>query len=146
MSECTMKETCKGVTLIELLVVVLIISVIAAVAQPQLTQVIVKARGADLISEMRAIRLAVYTYQTERNDWPTNGIKGTVPPGLGGYLPQNFNFDNEDYTLKYENWGGSPYTIGVSFITSDTTLGVTVLDMMSSPKWNSGDKYTWVFE
>ena len=145
MSECTMNDR-RGVTLVELLVVILIISIIAAIAQPQLTQVIVKARGVDVISEMQAVRMAVYTYQTERNDWPTNGLKGAVPPGLGGYLPQNFKFENEDYTLKYENWGGSPYMVGITFITSDPTLGLTVLDMMSPPKWNSGDKYTWVIE
>ncbi len=145
MIELTMKDR-KGVTLVELLVVVLIISIITAIAQPQLTQVILKARAADAISEMQAVRLAVYTYQTELNAWPSNGVKRAVPPGLVEYLPQNFDFDTEDYELKFENWGGSPFLVGVTFSTSDTTLGLTVLAMLPSPNWSLGDDYTWVFE
>ncbi len=52
----------------------------------------------------------------------------------------------DDYTLDYDNWGGTPFMIGVTLITSDSILGRTALEMLASPKWNSGDKYTWVIE
>ena len=53
MIECTMKNR-KGVTLIELLVVVLIVSILAAIAQPRLNGVIVKARAAEAISAFQS--------------------------------------------------------------------------------------------
>ena len=71
---------------------------------------------------------------------------GIVPPELEDYLPGGFDLVNDDCTLDYDNWGGSPFMIGVTLITSDSTLGRTALEMLASPKWNSGDKYTWVIE
>ena len=64
MIEWTTKDR-KGVTMIELLVVMLVLSIVAALAQPRLSGVIVKARAADAISDMQVIRLAVYNYQTD---------------------------------------------------------------------------------
>jgi len=50
------------------------------------------------------------------------------------------------YTLDYDYLGQSPFLLGVTLITSDSVLGRTALEMLSSPKWNAGDKYTWVIE
>ena len=136
----------KGVTLIELLVVVLIVSILAAIAQPQLTGLIVKARAADAISDMQVVRVAVYNYQSDQQSWPDDVARGIVPPGLEDYLPGDFGLVKDDYTLDYDYWGGTPFTVGVTLITSDSTLGRTALEMLASPKWNSGDKYTWVIE
>jgi prepilin-type N-terminal cleavage/methylation domain-containing protein len=136
----------KGMTIVEVLVVMLVISVLAAIAQPMLTEVIVKARAADAISEMRVVRVAAYSYQTEQQAWPSDVNRGIVPPGLEPYLPGGFDLVKDDYTLDYDYWGGSPFTVGITMITSDSILGRTALEMLGSPKWNSGDKYTWVIE
>ena len=136
----------KGVTLIELLVVVLIVSIIAAIAQPSLSSVIVKARAADAISDMQVVRVALYNYQSDQQAWPSEASSGIVPTGLAVYLPDNFGLVKDDYTLDFDNWGGTPFMIGVTLITSDSILGRTALEMLGSPKWNSGDKYTWVIE
>jgi len=135
-----------GVTLIELIVVVLIISILAAVAQPKLSEVIVKARAADAITDMQVIRLAAFNYQSDLQVWPSDVDRGIVPPGLENYLPEGFDLVKDNFTLDYDNWGGSPFTIGVTLITADSVLGRTALQMLASPKWNSGDKYTWVIE
>ena len=145
MIEWTTKNR-KGVTMIELLVVMLSLSIIAAVAQPGLAGVIVKARAADAISDMQVVRLAVYNYQTDQQAWPSDVDRGIVPPGLDVYLPEGFDLVKDDYTLDYDNWGGTPIMIGVTLITEDSILGRTALEMLASPKWNSGDKYTWVIE
>ena len=145
MTELKLKNR-KGVTLIELLVVVLIVSILAAIAQPQLTQVIVKARAADAISDLQVVRLAIYNYQADQQAWPVDASQGVVPSGLDAYLPGGFDFVKDDYTLDFENWGGTPFAVGVALVTSDTDLGITALEMMASPKWSSGDKYIWVIE
>jgi prepilin-type N-terminal cleavage/methylation domain-containing protein len=145
MIECTIRDR-KGVTLIELLVVVLIVSVLAAIARPQLLQAIVKARAADAISELQVVRVALYNYQSDNQAWPSEASSGIVPPGLEGYLPVGYDLVKEDYTLDFDNWGGTPFVIGITLITSDSLLGRTTLEMMASPKWNTGDKYTWVIE
>lgn len=136
----------KGMTLIELLVVVLIISILAAIAQPRMSQIIVKARATDVIADLEVIRVALYSYQTDVNVWPADVSEGVIPAGLDAFLPGNFSFVKDGYTLDYEYWGGSPFMMGVSVITSDVELGLTALDMLSSPKWTSGNKYTWVIE
>ena len=136
----------KGVTLTELLVVMLIVSIIAAIAQPRLSEVITKARAADAISDMQVVRVAAFGYQSDQQAWPSDVERGIVPPGLEDYLPGDFNLVKDDYTLDYEYWGGSPFMVGITLITSDSTLGRTALEMLASPKWNAGDKYTWVIE
>ncbi len=139
-------EDRRGVTLVELLVVVLIVSVLAAIAQPQLAAVITKARAADAISDMQVVRVAIYNYQSDQQAWPSDVSRGIIPPGLDVYLPAGFDLTMEDYTLDYDYWGGSPFLVGVTLITSDSTLGRTALEMLASPKWSSEDKYTWVIE
>ena len=136
----------KGVTLVEVLIVMLIVSILAAIAQPKLMGVIVKARAADAISDMQVVRHAAYTYQTDQQAWPAEALSGIVPTGLDPYLPDGFDLVKDDYTLDYEYWGGSPFIVGVTLITSDSILGRTAMEMLASPKWNAGDKYTWVIE
>ena len=136
----------RGVTLIELLVVVLIVSILAAIAQPRLSGVLVKARATDAYADMQVVRVAALEYQADQNDWPQEAIQGVVPTGLADYLPGGFSLTKSDYVLDFDNWGGTPFMIGVTLITSDVTLGLTLLDMLPPPRWNSGDKYSWVIE
>ena len=136
----------KGLTLIELLTVVVIVSVIAAIAQPLYFEIVVKARAADAISDMHLVRMAAFTYQSDEQAWPSEAGSGVVPPGLEAYLPDGFELVTDDYTLDFDNWGGSPFMVGVTLVTQDTMLGRTALEMLASPKWNAGDNYTWVIE
>ena len=136
----------KGVSLIELLVVMLIVSILAAIVQPQLRGAITKARATDAISNMQVIRVAAYNYQSEQQSWPSETGSGVVPTGLDEYLPDGFDLVQDNYTLDYDYWGGSPFTLGVTLVTSDTILGRTTLEMLASPKWTAGNKYTWVIE
>ena len=136
----------RGFSLAELVVVVLIVSILAAIAQPQLSDVMVKARAADAYGDMEVVRVAALAFQADQNAWPPEAAISVVPTGMEAYLPAGFNLTKSDYILDFDNWGGTPFVIGVTIVTSDATLGLTILDMLPPPKWNSGDKYSWVIE
>ncbi len=136
----------KGFSLAELVVVVLIVSILAAIAQPKLSDVLVKARAADAYSDIQVVRVAAFAFQADQNIWPPDASQGVVPTGMDVYLPGDFNLTKSDYVLDFDNWGGTPFVIGVSLITSDARLGLTLLDMLPPPKWSSGGRYTWVIE
>jgi prepilin-type N-terminal cleavage/methylation domain-containing protein len=131
-----------GFTLIELLVVVLILSIVAAIVQPRMSEVIMAARAADAVSDIHVVQVAVFSYEADQQAWPPEAGLGVIPTGLEAYLPDGFQLVTENYTLDFENWGGSPYLIGVTLVTSNATLGLKALDMMANPKWTAGSKYT----
>ena len=64
------KKNNKGFTLVELLVVIAIIGILAVVAVPALFKNINKAKIADVESDYSAIKSAVLSYYTDKNDLP----------------------------------------------------------------------------
>jgi len=136
----------RGFSLIELMIVVTIISIVAAIAQPQMHSVLLKARAADVVADLNAVRVAVLQYQGDRSAWPAETSAGNVPSGLGPFLPNGFSFNQEEYTMDYENMGGTPYTVGLTVVTENSDLGLAVLDLLGKPVLNTGNKYSWIIE
>ena len=105
----------RGFTLVEMTVVALIISILAALAVPNIKMALLKARAVEVASDLDVMRVAVLSYLAENNQWPPDAPVGVVPTGLDVYLPAGFEFEKERYTLNYDNWTThSPYFIAVT--------------------------------
>ena len=140
------RSNSRGFSLVELLLVVVIISILAAIVQPNLHQALLKARAADVVGELNLVKVAVLSYQSDHLTWPPDRNRGQIPPGLEDYLPDGFSFTNPDYVLDYDNWTGTgAFDVGVTFISTDLELGRAVLDLLGASVWTDGStKYTWV--
>lgn len=141
-----------GFTIIELLVVMSIISILAGIALPILRGVIVKARAADVIGDMNAIKVAVLTYQSDHNAWPGDRNRGQIPPELREYLPEGFSFVQEGYLLDYDDWSRDSralFNIGITAVVDvgEEELGLALLEMLGENAWTDGSqKFTWVID
>lgn len=86
------KQTSKGFTLVELLVVIVMIAALAAIVFTIARKGMDKANTAGCINNMRQIGLALTSYQSENQGYPSN--KGTtwdraILPNLGYDGPKN---------------------------------------------------------
>ena len=139
----------RGFTLVELAVVALILSIIVALAMPNIKMALVKARAVDAVADLEVLRVAVLSYLADNHVWPPDASVGSMPAGLAPYLPDDYSFVKEDYTLNYDNWTThSPYFIAVTAETgSDPVLGAAVVDLLGSNAWTNGSfKFTWIIE
>ena len=125
---------------------VTIISIVAAIAQPQLHSVLLKARAADAVADMNVVRVAALTFQGDQSAWPPEAGVGTVPTGLAVFLPDNFSFTHEEYTLDYDFYGGIPFMAGVTMVTTNSDLGLAVIDLIGKGVTNTGNKYSWIID
>ena len=139
----------RGFTLVEVTVVALILSILVALAVPNVRMALLKARAVDVAADLDVMRVAVLSYLAENNEWPPDAPVGVVPSGLDVYLPEGFDFAKDNYTLNYDNWTThSPYFIAVTAETSeDPELGAAVVDFLGSNAWTNGTfKFTWIIE
>jgi len=116
----------KAFTLIELLIVLIIIGVLVALAVPQYEKFVIRARGAEAMTNLRAFADSSWRYYLETGIFPPH--EGDPPP-LPGQIGTNYpipstidvKMDSSKYFLYwYYNYfspygiptGGSPVTIG----------------------------------
>ena len=94
----TVQRTRRGFSIIELLVVMTIIGLLARIAVPHYTDMKRRAIAASIMGDMQTIRMATYTFYTERSTWPPDYGPGIVPAELRDLLPKDFPFTHPEST------------------------------------------------
>ena len=99
-SKNSVKSVLGGFTLIELLVVVLIIGILAAIAVPQYTRSVAKARLAEGLAVGKSIVSAEYVYKMANGNYTADieSLDVTLPPG--GSVRKGDDFYQVDYFSK----------------------------------------------
>ncbi len=77
----------RGFSLIELLTTVMILGLLASIALPKYQQLRKRANAAEIVGAMTTVRAGLYQYNETAGTWPATTALGTVPTGLGVYLP-----------------------------------------------------------
>ncbi|MDT8369487.1 MAG: type II secretion system protein [Longimicrobiales bacterium] len=148
----TTRPDARGFTLIELVVVVTIISLLAALAQPQLKRVLLRAKAAAAVAELNAVKTALQSYESEFLRFPPESGVGVVPPGLEPFLPDGFTFTRDDYVMDYDNWlgpNGQPQTpgtfsVGLTIVPNDVTLGEAMVANSGDAIFELNGRFTWI--
>jgi type II secretory pathway pseudopilin PulG len=130
-----------------------LIGILASMAIPRYSDMKRRAIAASIVGDVHAIRVAAFSYYTEKSQFPPDAGPGVVPPELITYLPRDFQFALPDYTYDYESWsvsGGLPGSqattiIAVSITTQDPLLAEFVLKLAGRGyvPFASGNKVTF---
>lgn len=90
-----------GFTIIEMLIVLLMMGTLAGIAWPNVRTAVFKASAAKIVSDARAIELAVRNYAEDYDANPPGAGWGTLPPALAPYVRDNmpFTYRGLDYRL-----------------------------------------------
>ncbi len=137
-----------GFTLIEVMMVAAIVSLLAALAQPAYQRVLLKARAAEAVSNLNAIKVAIQNYESDFYSYPPDVDRGQIPDGLADYLPEAFSFTFDGYVLDYDNYipsGDDMFDIGLTVIPDNDDMGRAMVQLIGSKVWERGDsKFTWI--
>ena len=93
-----------GFTFIELLTALIVFGLLASLAILKYIDLTHRARVAQVVGDLQAVRVAAYGAWYETGKWPAEVGPGVIPPGLAAYLPGGFTFQRQQYTLDWENF------------------------------------------
>ena len=129
----------KGFTLIELLVVVLIIGILSAVALPQYTKSVEKARLAEALTNIKAFTTAVDLILLENGGYPSTeiGLQDMTIELSGGTYDADGNLETKNFSYgaggcDSNGWGVEVYrkTHDYARVAEWTNLGNNQWDLV----------------
>ena len=96
-----------GFSLIELLTVMVVIGILAAIAMPTMKDAVYRADARKVMTDVAAIRTAIYQFREDANRLPRRARWGTIPPDLEPYLNNvQFEYKGLRYRLISRNRRG----------------------------------------
>jgi len=146
----------RGFTLIEVFTVLMVVSVVVRIGIPSYQEVRTKAMAAQVVADLKAIRVGVVNYNAETHGWPGDAGPGQVPPGLEPFL-EGVSFNRGYYQLDWEHWAlpsglpnhpGVGTVLAISLETENRALAAAVKDLLGSSRahFSVGDSHTFVLD
>ena len=141
----------RGFSLIELLTVMAVIGLLAALGIPRYRDMKRRAYSANVMSDFNTVRVASYNYFADNSTYPPDGSMGSPPAALVPYLPKNFAFSGDNYTLDYDVWPSplnpSELVVGVTVTSGDQELVNMVARNIQAGGMGItvGNGYTYIF-
>ena len=102
MNSALTSRATRGFTLLELLIVLLVIGVLATILLPRYRLQVLRAQGADLVTRIEAINIALKEYEADHDSVPSvTATAGSAPAWLASYLTANHFSGPGDVTMQY---------------------------------------------
>jgi len=113
----------RGFTFVELLIVVIVLSLLSLLGLLKYNDLRNSARAAAVAGDIRVITVGALNYQADHQDWPPEAAAGATPAGMEPFLP-GFSFIKPEYTLDWDNFGGSgtDFFVGITITSDDPGL------------------------
>lgn len=93
-----------GVTMGDVLLALAVGALVVAGAYPRLERATMQKRADAAVAAVEEVLAAAERHRAELGTWPAGGGSGTVPMGLVPYLPADFSFRRDGYTLRWDRW------------------------------------------
>jgi prepilin-type N-terminal cleavage/methylation domain-containing protein len=141
----------RGFSLIELMTTMAVIGLLASLSVPRYRDMKRRAYSANVVSDFNTVRVAAYNYFADNSTYPPDGSSGSPPAAMVPYLPQNFSFDNGNYTLDYDVWPSplnpTQLIVGVTVTSGDQELVNMIARNVKAGGMgiNVGNGYTYIF-
>jgi prepilin-type N-terminal cleavage/methylation domain-containing protein len=90
----------RGFVLIELLTALAVLAILGGIALPSLRAAVYRADAAKVVTDMTAVRQALFDYREDSNRLPRTSPWGRAPPELESYLEElPFRYKDLDYRV-----------------------------------------------
>jgi prepilin-type N-terminal cleavage/methylation domain-containing protein len=144
-----------GFTLVEMLITLSIIALLVRISLPGYAGIRRHALAAQAAGDFNTIRAAAVSQYEATGSYAADSPAGTVPAGMGSYLPARFTFRRPAYELDWENFlvsdtsssgATSGQVLALTVVSADSLVGLQVVQVLGSncAHWSVGNAHTFV--